>query len=91
MKIILFLFFTSYSRQQSYSSTGDNSHSENSNPMQFNKTTICQVMILNLYTVYTKHDNDKNSLSGHRKIVNIVASARIILLLTVHIEERRIL
>ena len=40
-------------------------------------------MIFRLYTVYNKRDDDKNWRSNQRKIESIIASARIILLLTV--------
>ena len=41
------------------------------------------MMIFRRYTVYNKHDDDKNWLSNQRKTVSIIASARIILLPTV--------
>ena len=37
-------------------------------------------MIFSLYTVYKNHDDDNNWRSNHRKIANIIASARIVLL-----------
>ena len=42
--------------------------------MQFYEINACQVMIFRYYTVYNKHDDDKNWLSNQRKIESIIAS-----------------
>ena len=47
--------------------------------MQFYEINICQVMIFRFYTVYNKHEMKKNGIQN-RKIANIIANARIILL-----------
>ena len=44
--------------------------------MQFYEINIYQVMIIRLYTVYNKHDADKNWQSNLTKIASIIASAR---------------
>ena len=51
--------------------------------MQFYEINICQVMIFRLYTVYNKHNDDKNWRSNHRKIASIIAFAPVWLLSTV--------
>ena len=51
--------------------------------MHFYELNICRVMIFCLYTVCKKHDDDENWQSNQRKIPSIIASDRVILLLTV--------
>ena len=51
--------------------------------MQFYETNICRIKIFSLHTFYKNHDDDKKWQSNQRKIENIIASARIILLPTV--------
>ena len=51
--------------------------------MQFCEINICQFLVFRHYTVYKKHDDDKNWQLIERKIESIIASARIILRPTV--------
>ena len=44
-----------YSRQQNYSSTCNNSYSENSYLMRFYEINIYWIMIFSIYTVVKKH------------------------------------
>ena len=51
--------------------------------IQFYAINICPVMIFILYTVYKKHDVDKNWSLNLKEIASIIASVRIILQSTV--------
>ena len=48
--------------------------------MYFYEINICQIMIYKLYSVYKKHNDDKNWRLKKRKIASIIASAQMILL-----------
>ena len=50
--------------------------------MQFYKINFCQVIIFKLYTVYKKHEMAKIGNQTRKKITSIIASVRMILLLT---------
>ena len=51
--------------------------------MQFYEINVCRVVIFMHYTVYKKHDDDKNADQTREKIASIFASPGIILLPTV--------
>ena len=57
---------------------------KNSYLLQFYEINIRTVMNFNLYDIFKKHDDDINWLSNQRKIASVIASAQIILMLTVY-------
>ena len=68
---------------ENYSSTCDNSQSENSCLQHFYEINIIWVIIFSHRTDYENHNNDEDWRSKLKIIASIIASARIILLPTV--------